>query len=134
MVRMVLRPGLHAVGGGDAPDRAVRRAHHPDLPLSGAPSAILASRSKRILRGSLGLMCRSRSGVQSIDRGSCPPPERASPRGGASPRSPKRDLAAVGPLRRLVALPTKGEVVIDAVATGLLGFRKRRAPQVHHGA
>src|SRR5437867_4277163 len=38
MVRLVLRPGLHAVGGGDAPDGALRRAHHPGLPLNRAPS------------------------------------------------------------------------------------------------
>src|ERR1700730_6068954 len=35
MVRLVLRPGGDAVGGGDAPDGALRRAYHPGLPLSG---------------------------------------------------------------------------------------------------
>jgi hypothetical protein len=43
--------GFMPWGGGDASDRALRRAHHPGLPLSGVQSAILASRSKRILRG-----------------------------------------------------------------------------------
>jgi alkanesulfonate monooxygenase SsuD/methylene tetrahydromethanopterin reductase-like flavin-dependent oxidoreductase (luciferase family) len=35
MVRVVLRPRCDALGGGDAPDGAVRRAHHPGFPLSG---------------------------------------------------------------------------------------------------
>ena len=39
----------------------------------------------------------------------------------------KQDLAAVGPVRRLAALRTKGEVVIDAVAKGLFDFGECRA-------
>ena len=34
VVRLVLRSGLHAVGGRDAPDRAVRQAHHSGVPLA----------------------------------------------------------------------------------------------------
>src|SRR4029077_6769519 len=45
MVRLVLRSGFHAVGGGDPPDRALRRAHHPRLPLTGA---FLANDSRRM--------------------------------------------------------------------------------------
>ena len=46
----------------------------------------------------------------------------------------KRDLAAVGPVRRLAALRTKGEVIIDAVAKGLFDLGERRALEGDHVA
>ena len=46
----------------------------------------------------------------------------------------KRDLAAVGPVRRLAALRAKGEVVVDAVAKGLIDFDERRSLEGDHVA
>jgi hypothetical protein len=46
----------------------------------------------------------------------------------------KRDLAAVGPVRRLAALRTKGDVVIDAVAKGLFDFGECRSLKGDHVA
>src|SRR5207245_11531171 len=46
----------------------------------------------------------------------------------------KRDLTAVGPVWRLAALGTKGEVVVEAVAKGLFDFGERRALEGDHVA